>query len=418
MGNTTATLRVPDLETIYINSCALLPVDKTVIFVGTQKLEEASELFYTPVLVNGQVTVNGLLDSGSMACTISEEAVQKIRDAGVCLNSIPSLNNIVLIGCGGLTAHPKCIYELNVEICGFKFLVPVLVVPGQRDDFIIGTNVIKPIIQKMKSDEKYWTLVSSSTSDSECERLLELLSCVSRASNMESVNKVGTVKLQQAVTLLPKKEYLVWGKLPGNVSVSPGATVIVEPTTSRAGTRNILVGRVLTPMWGDHWVPMRVLNASLKPVTLRRNTKLADVSYCLAMEDLPVTQSLSRTHPVHLHLPNHHGMSLADSKQKLVDCGLDNIDIDACEVSEAWKIKLAELLVRFQDIFSKGKLDCGEAKDFVHRIHLSDDRPFRLPYRRVPPAHYHKLREVLNEMEEKDIISKSVSEYASPLVMV
>ncbi len=102
----------------------------------------------------------------------------------------------------------------------------------------------------------------------------------------------------------------------------------------------------------------------------------------------------------------------------LHEYGLEDIDIDGCEVSESWKEELASLILSYHDVFSRDRLDCGEAKDFVHRIHLCDERPFRLPYRRIPPAHYQKLREVLSEMEEKGIISKSVSEYASPLVMV
>lgn len=97
---------------------------------------------------------------------------------------------------------------------------------------------------------------------------------------------------------------------------------------------------------------------------------------------------------------------------------MGDVNIESCEVSGSWKQRIAELVLTHQDVFSKDKLDCGEAKDFVHRIHLSDDKPFRLPYRRVPPAHYHKLREVLSEMEMKGIISKSISEYAFPLVMV
>lgn len=47
-----------------------------------------------------------------------------------------------------------------------------------------------------------------------------------------------------------------------------------------------------------------------------------------------------------------------------------------------------------------------------------DERPFKLPYRRVPPAHYQKLRVMLNELEDKGIIRKSTSEFASPLVLV
>lgn len=76
------------------------------------------------------------------------------------------------------------------------------------------------------------------------------------------------------------------------------------------------------------------------------------------------------------------------------------------------------LLKRYNEVFSKHALDYGEAKGFVHRIQLTDDRPCRLPYRRVPTAHYRKLCQVLTEMEEQEIIQKSVSEYASPLVMV
>ncbi|KAJ8405696.1 hypothetical protein AAFF_G00316760 [Aldrovandia affinis] len=63
-------------------------------------------------------------------------------------------------------------------------------------------------------------------------------------------------------------------------------------------------------------------------------------------------------------------------------------------------------------------MDCGKAKGFVHRIHLSDTKPFRLPNRRLSPSHYEKLREALDEMEEHEIIRKSTNEYTSPLVMV
>lgn len=51
-------------------------------------------------------------------------------------------------------------------------------------------------------------------------------------------------------------------------------------------------------------------------------------------------------------------------------------------------------------------------------LSTESDKPFRLPYRRVPPCHYDKLRTPLHEMEELGIIRKSQSEYASPLVLV
>ncbi len=197
----------------------------------------------------------------------------------------------------------------------------------------------------------------------------------------------------------------MWGKLPANTHISPGSTVIVEPTTSRSAPHHVLVGRVVSPMWGDRWVPMKILNPTQSPITLRHNTKLADVSPCLAVEDVSLTQGVCKPHDVtDSALPKP--ILSVDPVRLLHEYGLEDIDIDGCEVSASWKEELASLIVSYHNVFSRYRLDCGEAKDFVHRIHLYDECPFRLPYRRIPPAHYQKLREVLSEMEEKGIISK------------
>lgn len=157
---------------------------------------------------------------------------------------IPS--DMVLVGCGGLTVHPKSTYDLEIEVYGSKFIVPTLVVPGQKDEFIIGSNVIKHVLRKMKEEKKYWELISSQSGNAECEEFLELLGCTSRWSGSTRPEKLGSVKLRQAVTLLPRCKHLVWGKLPGNAHISPGSTVIVEPTTSRSAPRHVLVGRVVS----------------------------------------------------------------------------------------------------------------------------------------------------------------------------
>lgn len=87
-------------------------------------------------------------------------------------------------------------------------------------------------------------------------------------------------------------------------------------------------------------------------------------------------------------------------------------------MSELCKSQLVDLIMRYDDVISRHHLDCGKAVGFVHWIHLTDHRPFHLTFRRVPPSQYHKLHQVLNEMEEREIIRMSTSEYASPLVLV
>ncbi len=90
---------------------------------------------------------------------------------------------------------------------------------------------------------------------------LSLFSNTERWRGESTPEKVGTVKLQRSVTLEPQTEHLVWGKLPQSSVLSVGSTVIVEPTISptivesRARPRQILVGRVITPLWGYGSLP-------------------------------------------------------------------------------------------------------------------------------------------------------------------
>ncbi|KAG7508106.1 hypothetical protein JOB18_003251 [Solea senegalensis] len=48
--------------------------------------------------------------------------------------------------------------------------------------------------------------------------------------------------------------------------MSPGSTVVVEPTSSKCVPGGIKVG-VVTPLWADGWTPMTVTNVIKKPLT-------------------------------------------------------------------------------------------------------------------------------------------------------
>lgn len=231
MGNREETLNSGDIETNYIKACAAAPADAKVIVQNTQRVGPFDELLYTPVSINNTCQVQGMLDSGSMACTLSEQAEQKMLSENILSESIPLTQEIVLIGCGGTLSKPKCMYEVEMELYGESCIVPVLVVPGQRDDLIIGTNVIRFIMHQLKITSDYWRLVSSGNLLPECEQFLDLMANSSRWRGEELPDRIGTVKLQHAVTLMAKKEHLVWGKLPNNAPMSPGSTVIVEPTS-------------------------------------------------------------------------------------------------------------------------------------------------------------------------------------------
>lgn len=408
-----------DLELVYVNACSAVPEGFQIVVQGTAEVPAFSELFYTQVQVD-HMELKGMIDSGSMACTLSEEAENKLLKAGVKIGEPKSAERVLLVGCGGKQTHPKCIYDLTLSVYGMRCIVPVLVVPGQKDEVIIGSNVLKKLMSVLKSNEDYWKHVSDGCKNStpELDHFLDVMSCSVRWRGEERPDKIGTVRLLHAVTLLPQQEHLVWGKLPSNAPVSPGSTILVEPCSSKVRPRDIMVGRVISSMYGDRWVPMKITNPLPRSVTLKRNSKIADVSPCVAVEDFSISQGhCSKTERVP-NIRSEPVVSQAEINTKLENLGLSDLDIDSCQASFQSKQKLVNLVEQYEDIFSRHQLDCGEAKGFIHRIHLTDERPFRMPYRRVPPAHYQKLRQVLSDMEERGIIRKSVSEYASPLVMV
>lgn len=173
-----------------------------------------------------------------------------------------------------------------MRVLGCCISVPTLIVDSQSDDLNLSSNTIKHLIQVLKPSGDFWEKVSLSNQTSvEEQKLLQLLATVETWRDGDCPDKEDNVKLKHAVTLEPMKEHLVWGHLPSHKCLSAGSRVVVEQSESRTGPRTVILGRVVTPLWGDGWVPARVINPSTKPVTLRRNCKIADVSLCMALED-------------------------------------------------------------------------------------------------------------------------------------
>lgn len=283
-----------DLESLYEYLCSAAPSGKTAIFQLTQRLQRADSLFYTDVCAAGEVHLIAMIDIGSMSCSLSEAAAAHILQHCHDVKRSPA-NDIVVIGAGGRHVALTAVLDLEVTIYGFKLLIPTLVIPGQTDDMIVGSNVLKVLIRLMKGSDSYWNLLAKpvDVADSKCYQFLSLLANSERWEGGPMPDKVGTVKLRGSVVLEPLCEHLVWGKLPSSASILVGSTVIVEATQSRARPRNVLVGRVITPLWGNRWVPLKLINPSTETVILKRNTKIADVSPCVAVEELSCPDKLS-----------------------------------------------------------------------------------------------------------------------------
>lgn len=170
-----------DLESMYESLCSASPPGMTVVFQMTQRIKKSDSLFYTTVGTVGGVSLRAMIDSGSMSCSISEAAATRLLQSCPDLKIEPA-NDIVVVGAGGHQFQPKAVCDLEVTIYGFKLLIPTLVIPGQSDDMIIGSNTIKLLIHVMKNTDEYWRLLSISgdVTNDDCSQFLSMLSNVER----------------------------------------------------------------------------------------------------------------------------------------------------------------------------------------------------------------------------------------------
>lgn len=63
--------------------------------------------------------------------------------------------DVVIVGCGGHQVTPKALYDLDVTVYGCKIIIPALVVPGQAEEMILGSNAINKLIKLLKETDGY-----------------------------------------------------------------------------------------------------------------------------------------------------------------------------------------------------------------------------------------------------------------------
>ena len=90
----------------------------------------------------------------------------------------------------------------------------------------------------------------------------------------------------------------------------------------------------------------------------------------------------------------------------------------ADKYSVAEKRKLFEVLLEFQDIFSKDELDLGLTNLAVHEIDTGDARPIKQPPRRPPMALVQEEKAEIDKLLRQGVIRESNSPWASPIVLV
>ena len=94
------------------------------------------------------------------------------------------------------------------------------------------------------------------------------------------------------------------------------------------------------------------------------------------------------------------------------------VDLNDVPLTAKQKEDVQKMLARMSHVFAHDGKDLCCTNAVRHNIKLTDELPFRLPHRRVPPAQLEEFRAAVADLLEAGIIQESKSPYASPVVLV
>lgn len=176
-------------------------------------------------------------------------------------------------------------------------------------------------------------------------------------------------------------------------------------------------------------VKARVLNPSSEEVSIKQDTVIGKASSFLKvisslkdMENTDEIENFSAVRRLGFSSPeiSKHDMikNVKEDNLRVVPSHLTELLHNCSEdLSTDGKGKVANLLNKFQEVFSKHEFDIGLTYLVEHSINTGDEKPVRLPPRRVPIAFAEK-KNMISQLEEQNIIRKYNSPWSAAIVIV
>lgn len=345
------------------------------------------------------IEAKALLDTGSSVSTVSKDFYDKFLSE-IPLSPISELLHIECADGESLPYHGYITVSLRMNdhaLSDQMIEVLFLVVPSRRYHtdvpLLIGTNVLDILIEMTKNTYGVKFLQNAQLTTPvylafRCITLREK----ELAHNHNVLAYVKSAECKR-ITVKPNSETVIQGYLQKRIPYHP--TCAVTHPTSRSNIPDDLdISSVLVTY--DHnqtcTVPILVSNVSTRTFSIDPKELLCELQ--------PATVQTCQ---------------LQEESHSL--CVKSEINMPENELSSNDLDKVHNVLDEFDDIFSKGEKDIGHNDRVQHRIELSDEKPFKQRYRRVPPAMIDQVRDHLQQLLEAGIIRKSHSPFSSNVVL-
>ena len=332
------------------------------------------------ILLNG-TSIDALIDSGAMVSTISESAAKSISSAILPLEDFGLSLSVADGSKLDYLGYIEC--ELQVHQTSPVFRVPILVIADSKFcntiPVIIGTNVIRLFRDADFNDEM----------SDQWQTAFDSLQCATFPAKFSGRNKT-VLKPFQTLTV-----NCVARNVPHDI-----AQVVTENRPD--GNPGFLVcPRVVNLKQSGSYAKFAVsiCNITAKPISFSSRSKICQLSEVQVVDDL--TSSLSTSVP----------KAPSTSSDLGVKINKENLTPDQL-------LRVQQVLGKWTHIFSTGPMDIGHTTLLKHKIVLEDPKPFKQPYRRIPPGMYEEVRQHIKDMLQAGVIRESESPWSSNVVLV
>ena len=294
-----------------------------------------------------------------------------------------------LVGVDGSPLQVKGSVSVPLNIGGHHFICPVVIVQGIKEEAaILGLDFLQN--HQCVIDFQHHSL-----------RFPERNTVVPLNHTIQAnmIPSMAAAVLRETV-VLPAYSELETLAVTSNLVRHTGTVWLLE--NNQKMNANITVTRAIVLPAEE--VVVRLINPTNTPTTVYKNTKVATVSQ---LTDDHLVSAVE----VHVHVTNSPTTLISNNKRKSLWETADHL-------SDTQQQQLYQLLLKYADVFPEHDNDIGHTTVTTHTIDTGSAPPIRQLTRKVPKHLQPEASKLINHMLQNNVIRKSASPWASPIVLV
>ena len=379
------------------------PLDRPVCYVPDDLVGPRCE----SVLKICGVSARCLLDTGSQVSTVSSRFYQEHLQDATDLLGLDKLLNIEVAGGHQLpyqgAIEVKVRFHKSVTGSSDEIIVPFLVVDdttfNSEIPVLIGTNVLNYCLKLCKDNQvaKFGSFKLNKCQVSKPWKTA--YRCLFSQTAVKCDSSV-LLKISASKTVHANSTLDIDCCTNGDAIVPGGDCLVTSDGLTLPGGLIVMPMVVTGDIWKKH-LQVRVRNPSQVDVTIPPNTVIGNMETA-ALASMSV-------------LNNEHTEPDIVDVSELFDLEhLEDLGVSCDEIQ-----RIQQLLNQHRDAISLHDFDLGTAKGYKHTIELIEGaKPFKIPYRRIPPSMWEEVRDHIEKMLSSGVIEPSSSPFASPIVLV